>query len=143
MFRTLTIGFLSFIVLFGGVFGAELLVKPLYSDKRFPPTDKLHAGCMQNADINLATELDIKEIHVVLQFDPQKIDILRILPDNKNRDEVINFDIRYGEIAYSHKNMVYNPWYEIKVFSMMFNSKKDISSVDFIFGSGSYAVTQA
>jgi hypothetical protein len=82
---------------------------------------------MQNADINLATELDIKEIHVVLQFDPQKIDILRILPDNKNRDEVINFDIRYGEIAYSHKNMVYNPWYEIKVFSMMFNSKKDIS----------------
>jgi hypothetical protein len=43
MFRTLTIGFLSFIVLFGAVLGAELVVKPLYSDKRFPPTDKLHA----------------------------------------------------------------------------------------------------
>lgn len=121
---------------------AELQVKPLYSDKRFPPTDKLHAGCMQNADITLATELDIKDIRVTLQFDPEKIDILRILPDNKNRDEVIDYDIKYGEISYSHKNMVYNPWYEIKVFSMMFNSKKDISNVDFVFGSGSYAVTQ-
>jgi hypothetical protein len=121
---------------------AELQVKPLYSDPRFPPTDKLHAGCMQNADITLATELDIKEIRVTLQFDPQKIDILRILPDNKNRDEVVDYDIKYGEISYTHKNMVYNPWYEIKVFSMMFNSKKDINNVDFVFGSGSYAVTQ-
>lgn len=97
---------------------------------------------MQNADIVLSTELDIKEIRVRLQFDPEKIDILRILPDNKNRDEVIDYDIKYGEISYTHKNMVYNPWYEIKVFSMMFNSKKDISNVDFVFGSGSYAVTQ-
>gem|GEM_PF-1546622 len=127
---------------FGSVIAAELQVKPLYSDKRFPPIDKLHAGCMQNADIALATELDIKEIRVSLQFDPQKIDILRILPDNKNRDEVIDYDIKYGEIVYTHKNMVYNPWYEIKVFSMMFNSKKDINAVDFVFGSGSYAITQ-
>jgi len=142
MFRLLSLWFLSFLLFFWAVIAAELQVKPLYSDKRFPPIDKLHAGCMQNADITLATELDIKEIRVVLQFDPEKIDILRILPDNKNRDEVIDYDIKYGEISYSHKNMVYNPWYEIKVFSMMFNSKKDISGVDFVFGSGSYAVTQ-
>ncbi len=142
MFRLLSLWLVSFLLFFGSVIAAELQVEPLYSDKRFPPTDKLHAGCMQNADITLATELDIKEIRVVLQFDPQKIDILRILPDNKNMDEIIDYDIRYGEISYSHKNMVYNPWYEIKVFSMMFNSKKDISGVDFVFGSGSYAVTQ-
>jgi len=142
MFRLLTLWFLSFLLFFGSVIAAELQVKPLYSDKRFPPIDKLHAGCMQNADIALATELDIKEIRVSLQFDPQKIDILRILPDNKNRDEVIDYDIKYGEIVYTHKNMVYNPWYEIKVFSMMFNSKKDINAVDFVFGSGSYAITQ-
>ncbi len=142
MFRGLLWLLLSTLVFVGASFAAELLVDPLYSDPRFPPTDRLHAGCMQSADINLATELDIKDIHVVLQFDPQKVDILRILPDNKNRDEIIDFDIRYGEIVYSHENMVYNPWYEIKIFSMMFNSKPDIEDVLFTFGSGSYAVTQ-
>ncbi|MBP7061434.1 hypothetical protein KA037_05120 [Patescibacteria group bacterium] len=45
---------------------AELMVKPLYSDKRFPPTDKLHASCMQNADIVLKSEKDIKEIKVIM-----------------------------------------------------------------------------
>jgi len=142
MFRTLLWWILSALVLVGSSFASELLVKPLYSDPRFPPSDRLHAGCMQTSDIKLATELDIKEIHVVLQFDPQKIDVLRILPDYKNRDEVIEFDIRYGEISYSHENMVYSPWYEIKIFSMMFNSKSGIEDVLFTFGSGSYAITQ-
>jgi len=97
---------------------------------------------MQNADINLATSSDVTEIHVNLQFDPQKIDILRILPDYKNREESIEFDIKYGEISYSHTNMIYTPWYEIKVFNILFNSKNNIDAVDFVFGSGSYAISQ-
>jgi len=97
---------------------------------------------MQNADINLATSSDVTEIHVNLQFDPQKIDILRILPDYKNREESIKFDIKYGEISYSHTNMIYTPWYEIKVFNILFNSKNNIDAVDFVFGSGSYAIGQ-
>lgn len=140
--RKIFLGVVAMLLFLGASFAADLNVKPLYSDERFPPTDKLHAWCLQNADITLETELDIKEINVVMDFDPEKVDILRILPDHKNRDEKIDFEIKYGEIVYNHKNMVYTPWYEIKIFGMMFNSAKDIDKVDFVFASWSYAVTQ-
>lgn len=137
------IGLLFGLALFcASTFAAQLYVKPLYSDKRFPPVDKLHAGCMQNGDIMLKTDDDIREINVVMQFDPEKIDILRVLPDYKNKDEKIEFDIRHGEIVYTHKNMIYNPWYEIKIFSILFNTTPDIQSSDFVFAKGSYALTQ-
>jgi len=120
---------------------AELMVKPLYSDKRFPPTDKLHASCMQNADIILKSEKDIKEIKVIMWFDPEKVDIMRVLPDYKNKEEVVDFTIKDSQIIYQHKKMIYNPWYEIKIFSMLFNSTKDITDTTFTFEKGSYAIT--
>lgn len=133
--------FTTAILLVSVTTAAELVVKPLYSDKRFPPVDKLHASCMQNADIVLKSEKDIKEIKVIMWFDPEKVDIMRVLPDYKNKDEKIDFEIKDSQIIYQHKKMIYNPWYEIKIFSMLFNSAKDITDTTFTFEKGSYAIT--
>jgi hypothetical protein len=119
-----------------------LSLQPFYSDDRFPPTDKLHAGCVHTADIMLSTDLDIKDIHVVLEYDPDKIDILRVIPDSKNREEVIEYDIANGMVEYHHTNMVYVPWYDMKVFNVMFDSANDVTTLDFSFASGSYAITR-
>ena len=100
--------FTTAILLLAVASAAELVVKPLYSDKRFPPTDKLHSSCMQNADIVLKSEKDIKEINVIMGFDPEKVDIMRVLPDHKNKEEVIDYDIRDSQIIYHHKKMIYN-----------------------------------
>ncbi len=145
LFDTLMLRTLSLCLLIVGVFvGAavwwELLFRPLYSDPRFPPTDKLHAGCTQSADILISTNQEIQDIHVVLQFDPTKIDILRVIPDNKNVEEIIDFDIRYGEIGYTHSNMIYHPWHTIKLFGLIFNSHPSSEEVDFVFSPESYFI---
>lgn len=75
------------------VFADTLSIDPLYSDERFPPTDKLHAGCLHTADINLSTDADIIDVHVVLEYDTELIDVLRVMPDTKNKEEVIDFSI--------------------------------------------------
>ena len=130
------LGFFSFVL------WDSLSLQPFYSDDRFPPTDKLHAGCVHTADIMLSTDLDIKDIHVVLEYDPDKIDILRVIPDSKNREEVIEYDIANGMVEYHHTNMVYVPWYDMKVFNVMFDSANDVTTLDFSFASGSYAITR-
>ncbi|MBP7061433.1 hypothetical protein KA037_05115 [Patescibacteria group bacterium] len=66
---------------------------------------------------------------------------MRVLPDYKNKEEVVDFTIKDSQIIYQHKKMIYNPWYEIKIFSMLFNSTKDITDTTFTFEKGSYAIT--
>jgi hypothetical protein len=33
------------LIAFGFTFASELLIEPSFSESRFPPADKLHAGC--------------------------------------------------------------------------------------------------
>lgn len=142
MFRILGTFWLTILLFFGSVFAATLTIKPLYADSRFPPADRLHAWCTQNADIVLATQLDIKEVHVVMTFDPEQVDILRVIPSLNASDEIINSTIKYGEIHYDQTHMAYKPLRDMKVFGMTFHAWYSIGTLDFSFAPGSYLITQ-
>ena len=142
MFRILGTFWLTILLFFGSVFAATLTIKPLYADSRFPPTDKLHAWCLQSADIVLATQLDIQELHVVMTFDPEKVDILRVIPSPNASDEIINSTIKYGEIHYDQTHMAYKPLRDMKVFGMAFHAWYSIDTIDFAFAPGSYLITK-
>jgi len=122
------------------VFADTLSIDPLYSDERFPPTDKLHAWCVHTADIKLSTDADVVDVHVVLEYDSELIDVLRVMPDSKNKEEIIDFSLSEWMIEYHHENMIYIPWYNIKLFGIMLNSSDMVERLDVSFASGSYAV---
>lgn len=134
---------LVLILFFGAVLYANTLsIKPLYTDKRFPPNDKLHAGCMHTASITLSTNYDVREVHVIMEYDATMMDVFRIMPDSKNQNEKIFYEIRNGEIQYDHTNIVYIPWYEIPLFSIMFHSSKGAATIPIVFAKGSYILTR-
>jgi hypothetical protein len=53
----------------------------LYSDVRFQPSDKLHAGCTNSADILFSPQgQKIAKFKIILSYNPESLEILRILP---------------------------------------------------------------
>ncbi len=64
---------------------AKVTLQPLYSDVRFQPADQLHAGCSNSADILFSPQgQKIKKFRLVLYYNPESLEILRILPTVNN-----------------------------------------------------------
>ena len=57
-----------------------------------------------------------------MTFDPEKVDILRVIPSPNASDEIINSTIKYGEIHYDQTHMAYKPLRDMKVFGMAFHA---------------------
>jgi hypothetical protein len=122
---------------------SNLVIEPIFSDKRFPPIDKLHATCTQTANVHLRSDLDIVDVSVLLQFDPQKISISRVLQETKYTDSLIDSHVKYGEIFYRHKDMEADSSKQKKLFSLIFQSHNNVDVADFVFASWSYAITRS
>jgi hypothetical protein len=86
---------------------AKVTFQPLYSDVRFQPTDKLHAGCTNSADILFSPQgQKITKIKMVIYYDPEHIEILRILPALNNG--LASSQIEYNKIILEVQNPVFS-----------------------------------
>lgn len=64
---------------------AKVTFQPLYSDVRFQPSDKLHTECSNSADILFSPQgQKITKFKVILSYNPETLEILRILPNVNN-----------------------------------------------------------
>jgi len=60
---------------------AKVSFQPLYSDVRFQPSDKLHAGCTNSADILFSPQgQKVTKFKIILSYNPESLEILRVLP---------------------------------------------------------------
>ncbi len=59
-------------------------INPIFFDARFEPANALHVGCMHAVDVVLTAQkgdtLNPDRLSIVLYYDPESLDILRISP---------------------------------------------------------------
>jgi len=96
----------------------------LYSDVRFQPTDKLHAGCTNSADILFSPQgQKITKFTLVLNYNPENVEILRILPNTNNG--LASSKIEYDKIILEVKNPTFDSTTEARSFFQL-SFKSDI-----------------
>ncbi len=101
---------------------AKVTFQPLYSDTRFQPSDKLHAGCTNSADILFSPQgQKITNFKIILSYNPEKLEILRILPIGN--DTSISSKIEYNKIILEVHAPTFSSSTETKwFFSLYFKS---------------------
>ena len=101
---------------------AKVNFEPLYSDVRFKPSDKLHAGCTNSADILFSPQWQkITNFKIILSYNPEKLEILRILPISN--DKSVSSKIEYNKIILEVNKPTFSNSTETKwFFSLYFKS---------------------
>jgi len=136
----------KFIVAFGLVFafcfssvGAlHVELTPSYADARFEPADKLHAGCVHDAQVTLvADRLDLESAHLELVYQADDLQILRLDLDVV---EWASYDLEYDRIIFDIKNLN-NEKENIDLFRLHFKSVESLRETLLELVQESYLVT--
>lgn len=82
---------------------AKVTFQPLYPDARFLPTDQLHAGCTNSADILFSPQgQKVTKFTIVLYYNPDSMEIVRVLPSTNNG--IATSKIEYNKIILEVQN---------------------------------------
>lgn len=120
--------------------GAKVTFQPLYSDARFQPTDKLHAGCTNSADILVSPQgQKITKITLVLYYNPDTIEILRVVPTTNN--SVTNSKIEYNRIVLEVQNPVFSASSDATSFFQLYFKSTIAGKENIVLWTWSEAVT--
>jgi len=104
----------------------QVLLTPNYEDPRFAPSDKFHAGCNNTFDVILESVEAIKNVNLILQYNPDEIEIIRLIPDTSSPEENFEQKVEYGKIDFSKSNQN-NLLKNKKLFKIEFKSNADIT----------------
>ena len=76
---------ISLVVLFLSSFTVafQFQFDPLFSDSRFPPSDKLHAWCDHVIDVSLTDYDKLEDLWLILSYSVDDINVTRIVPKQK------------------------------------------------------------
>ncbi len=134
----------SLICIFGIFWFATLWAKvtfqPLYSDVRFQPSDKLHAGCTNSADILFAPQgQNISKFKIVLYYNPEDIEVLRILPSTT--DGILSSKIEYNKIVLEVQNPRFDFSTQTKSFFQISFKSDSVGKETITVWTGSEATT--
>lgn len=115
---------------------AKVNFQPLYSDIRFQPTDKLHAGCNSSADILFSPQgQKITKFTLVLYYNPENIEILRILPTVNNATS--SSKIEYNKIILEVENPIFSSSTQTVSFFQLYFKSDMVGNESLILGTGS------
>ncbi len=121
-------------------FWVKISLEPLYSDARFQPTDKLHAGCVHTANITYTPqEAGVDKIVLNLNYNPQDIEIQRIVPNINNAQS--SSQIAYNTITLNIDKPVLSQGKQI-IFQIYFKSNAELTTTQLALWSGSYIHTK-
>lgn len=131
---------ISFVVMLWCARWAKVTFQPLYSDARFQPADKLSAGCASSADILLSPQgQKITKFTLVLYYDPENIEILRILPRTNNG--VMNSKIEYDRIVLEVGSPIFSSTTAATSFFQIYFKSDVVGKQVLTLWTGSEAVT--
>ena len=137
--RIVSLCFLAAFISIGFVRWAKVTLQPLYSDARFEPTDKLHAGCTNSADILFSPQgQKLTKFTLVLYYNPETLEILRILPTANT--STASSKIEYNKIILEVDNPTFWSTTEMKNFFQLFFKSNTIGDETMVIGTGSEAV---
>lgn len=109
---------------------AKVSFQPLYSDVRFQPSDQLHAGCTNSADILFSPQgQKITKFKIILSYNPESLEILRILPTVNSSNATSK--IEYDKIILEVTNPTFSSSTETKSFFQIY-FKSDVVGKDTI-----------
>lgn len=115
---------------------AKVSFQPLYSDARFQPTDKLHAGCNSSADILFSPQgQKIAKFTLVFYYNPENIEILRILPTANN--DIISSKIEYNKIILEVENPTFSSSTQTTSFFQLYFKSDVVGNESLVLGTGS------
>lgn len=107
---------------------------------RFQPTDKLHAGCNNSADILFSPQgQKVTKFTLVLYYDPENIEILRILPSVNNG--ILSSKIEYNKIILEVENPSFTSSNQAASFFQLYFKSDKAGEETFVLGTGSQAIT--
>lgn len=130
------------LVAFWFTFASELLIEPSFSESRFPPADKLHAGCTNEIWLSIvADQKDINAFRIILNYNPKDIQILRVVgtPSFQN---AINSTIEYDKIVINYIDSSTIAMGKNDLLKIYIKSTWAISQTNFTIASWSYTVNQ-
>jgi len=121
------------------VLWAKVTFQPVYSDVRFQPADKLHAGCINSADILFSPEgQKISKFRLVFYYNPDTVEILRILPNTKNG--VVSSQIEYNKIVLDVQNPIFWSTKQATSFFQLYFKSDIVGQETLTLGTGSEVV---
>ena len=116
----------------GTLYANNIVVQPIFSDKRFPPVNKLHAGCMNSFDVKLNSKDSIGEVRIEIDFDADDIRIGRIIPSTQLENATIKID--NGKITFYQSPIPNDFDLRMPLFSVFFSNSESTtkSTIKFI-----------
>lgn len=96
--KSILILVISSIIFIGSTFASKLVFEPIFSEDRFPPTDKLHIWCSNEIDLAIvADQNDINAFRIIVNYNPKELQIQRITPASWFQN-AMNSTIEYDKI---------------------------------------------
>lgn len=118
---------------------AQVNLSPVYSPDRFQPSDKFHAGCDNQIDINFdLPEANINGVNAILKYDSEDITVSKIFPQGEKENN-LSYVVEDGKISFN-KLKTDNGWLDKVVFQLFFESKSVLKSTSFSFVTWSYVL---
>lgn len=116
---------LSLLFLGSSTYAAQLFIQPNFTDSRFEPSDKLHAGCINTANVSIKTSSkeNLSSFRFVVSYEPQNIEILDIKANDTYKD-VLDSKIEYDKIIVSLLNKEIPQWTTTALFTISFKSNE-------------------
>lgn len=131
--------------LFGSyVWAAQVFISPNLKDPRFEPANKLHAWCDNSATVSIKTSSKeaISSFRFVLSYEPQNIEILEILPNEKYKD-IMDSKIEYDKVVVSMLNREIAQWETTELFDILFKSNEFTTESTLAIHKPSYVIDQS
>lgn len=124
------------------VLAVNLSINPIYSEARFAPADKLHAGCINAVNINFdAQSQAVENVHAVVSYDPNDVQIIRV--DSSTDDpSLVNYNIEYDRVVLNYLNPKNQSLNKKSLFTVYFKSIDTLTSSMMGIETGSYVLTQ-
>ena len=124
--KILTVG--AFVLGFiAPVLAVNLSINPLYSEARFTPADKLHAGCINAVDVNFdAQSQTVENVHAVVSYDPTVMQIVRV--DSTADQSLVNYNIEYDKVVLNYLNPKNQTLNKKSLFKIYFKGLDSLTS---------------
>ncbi len=121
----------------------QISIDPVFSDTRFEPADKLHAGCIDTTTVSLKTAKDnINSLRFIISYEPEKIQILDIKAASGYKD-ILDTTIEYDKIVVTLLDANIPNSATTKLFSLSFKSNENITGSILSIHKPSYVMTKS
>lgn len=134
---------LGLLLLWSSTYAAQIIIEPQFAEPRFEPANKLHAGCVNTANVSIKTSSkeNISSFRFVISYEPQNIEVLDIKP-NETYKWILDSKIEYDKIIVSLLNKAITAGETTELFTISFKSNEFATESLLAIRKPSYVIDQ-